>query len=729
LTSAADDPRGPIVGTAAYMSPEQARGRESDRRSDIWAFGAVLFEMLSGCRAFEGRSVSDTLAAVTSGDVDWSRLPAPTPPPLRQLLARCLERDAGRRLRDIGEARIVLDDLADGLTSTSDVRSTSTRSRSVALLVSASAAAAVLFIAVRPSDQSSSVAAPVTRFALTPDADQQLVIDPQSRDLSIAPDGTRIVYKGGERADRTQLFVYRLDQLEPQSLTATGLPKGPFVSPDGQWVGYFEPGTGTGALFKKVPLTGGPSVLVSRLDGPSRGAVWTSDGTIIAASGETSTGLLRLSPSGGDPVVLTRPDRQRGEGDHLWPQMLPGARQVLFTITALNQGLDAAQVAVLDLASGSWRQVLPRASQAHYVSSGHLVYVAGGALWAIAFDPVRAQAVGSPRVVVPQVVTLPTGAAEFDIADDGTLVYLMGRTPSAAARQLVWVDRDGHETSTGAPPRPYVNVRLSPDGTRVAAEIEGDGHDIWVWDFGRKSLTRVTNDPGIDQGPVWMPDGRRLVFRTEAGGVRGALAMQSADGSGHLERLTGGARAERVSFALADGSAIIFSDGAGPKLLRLTGDRHIDTLLSLSPGGDAVLSPDERWMAYVTVDGTTPYVYVSPFRDAASSRTLLTPEGGSQPIWAHDGRTLFYMALDGRLMSVATGLRDTLEIGPPVPVVATAYYGGLTILSRSGTYDVAGDGRRFVMIKDADDESAKPRSQIVVVRNWSEELKRLVPAP
>lgn len=728
---ASDSSSGPIdspgaaIGTAAYMSPEQARGWEGDRRNDIWAFGAVLFEMLSGERAFAGRDVHETLAAVTGGEIGWSRLPSQTPQQLRQLLARCLDRDAARRLRDIGEARIALDDLIAG-TATPPTPAAPGPTRSALLLVAATAALASGVIAVALWPRPSSPAAPVTRFALTPPAERQLLVDPQSSDLAITPDGSRVVYKGGARVDRTQLFVYRLDQLEFEPLTPPALPKGPFISPDGRWVGYFEPGTGSGAAFKKVPLTGGPPVFVSRLDGPSRGAIWIDDRTIIAGSGETSTGLLRLSPSGGEPVVLSRPNRERGEADHVWPQQLPGGRHVLFTITALTGGLDAAQVGVFDLASGSWRPVLPHASQAHYVSSGHVVYVAGGALWAIAFDPIRLQTLGTARVVVPQVVTLPTGAAEFDVADDGTLVYLVGIAASAAPRNLVWVDREGREQPIDAPPRAYANVRLSPDGTRVATEIEGDGHDIWVWDFARKSLTRVTSDPGIDQSPVWMPDARRLVFRTEAGGVRGALVMQAADGSGTVERLTDGARAERASFALADGSGIIFSDGAGPKLLRLDGARRVTRLLDLSQGGgDGALSPDERWMAYVALDAGTPYVFVSPYPDANASRILVTPAGGSQPLWSRDGRTLFYTALDGRLMSVATNLEGPIKIASPIAILTTAYYGALTVLSRSGTYDVAPDGRRFLMIKEP--TTVARLAQMVVVRNWSEELKRLVP--
>src|SRR5215469_1339859 len=729
LTSPTMTAMGMMIGTPAYMSPEQVKGRAVDRRADIWAFGAVLYEMLSGRLAFHGEDVPETLAAVLQQEVDWSAVPGSTPAPVRNLIARCLERDPRLRLRDIGEARILIESPSRSLLTPGSAPLQFPRHRFVPIAVATTTAAVatVGIVAIALWPRPSSPPSAVTRFALTPPADRQLLVDPQSRDLSITRDGTRIIYKGGARIDRTQLFVQRLDQLEPEPLTPTGLPKGPFVSPDGQWVGFFEPGA-PGAAFKKVPLTGGPPVFVSRLDGPSRGATWIDDGTIIAASGAPATGLLRLSPAGGDPVVLTRPNRKRGESDHLWPQVLPGGRHVLFTITALTGGIDAAQVAVLDLASGSWRPVMQRASQAHYIASGHLLYVAGGALWVIAFDPARGQTLGAARVVVPQIVTLPTGVAEFDVADVGTLVYLVGSATSAAPRNLVWVDRQGRENPTDAPARAYVNVRLSPDGTRAAVAIEGDGHDIWVWDFARKSLARLTSDPGTDQSPVWMPDGRRLVFTTQAGGVLGALAMQAADGSGTAERLTGGARTERASFALADGSGIIFSDGAGPKLLRLDRDRTVSSLLTLvgRGAGASELSPDERWMAYVVTDSDTPQIFMTPFPDVKASRTLVTPAGGSQPRWARDGRTLFYTGLDGTLMSVTIDPKAPIRIGRPVRVLTTAYYGGLTMLSRTGTYDVASDGR-FLMLKDVDDAKVARRTQIVVVRNWIEELKRLVP--
>ena len=508
-----------ILGTAAYVSPEQARGQEADRRSDIWAFGAVLYEMLSGRRAFQGVDVSDTIAAVLRHDIDWSALDASTPASVRRLLARCLDRDTRRRLRDIGEARILLED-PEAATVEESLEPVVALARPpwrrlivpAAAIVAGAAVGAVLWPMTRTN------AARVTRFALSTTADTALSVDAQSRDLTITPDGTHIVYKGGSGGSGTRLFVRGLGQLDPTPLTGPGLPKGPFSSPDGKWVGFFEPAAGV--TLKKVAITGGPSVELSRVDGPSRGATWGDGDTIILATAALSTGLQRVSSSGGAPAVLTTPDHERGESDHLWPQFLPGSHAVLFTITARQGGIDASQVAVLDVAAGTWKTVIRGASQAQYVPSGHLVYVAAGALWAVAFELARMETTGTASRVVSQVVTLPTGTAEFDIARDGTLVYVAGGA-AVSPRTLVWVDRQGHEQAIAAPARPYVAARLSPDGMRVALEREDQENDIWVCDLARAHAdarhdrSRVGSVAGLDAR--WAPPALQLSSGRQAG--------------------------------------------------------------------------------------------------------------------------------------------------------------------------------------------------------------------
>ena len=726
--------RGVLLGTAAYASPEQAKGREADRRSDVWAFGALVYEMLSGERAFKGADIPETIAAVLRADVDVSRLPPATPAPLRHLLWRCLERDVTRRLRDIGEARIVLDDLTAGRSATAPTESTAVATRSLwrrvlpltaAALAGAAAVAALLW---RPAPQSPSV----TRFVLSMPADASLLLDPQSRDLTISPDGTRVVYKGGRGADRTRLFVYALDQLEPKPLTSTGQPKGPFISPDGQWVGFFEPGGGTGgigATLKRVAISGGPPLPVSKLDGPSRGGVW-ADNDIIAASGAPATGLLRIPAAGGEPSVLTRPNRNNGERDHLWPHLLPGGKTVLFTVTSLDGGTDAARIAALDLASGNWRTLLQGASQAQYVPTGHLVYVAGGALWAVAFDAVRVETIGTPTVVVPSIVVLATGTAEFDVARDGTLVYVARGGASDRPRTLVWVDRAGRETPIAAQPRAYASVRLSPDGTRVAVEIEDEDQDIWVWDFSRETLTQVTTDPGQDETPVWTMDGRRIIFTSQTGGTLGSLFWQAADGTGVAEPLVASETIQRASSVLPDGSRLLFSQPTGLMALSLDNKRSVVPLMpeGSAPVGGGVVSPDGRWLAYVTPVAGAPHIFVSAFADPGGARSQLTPSGGSQPRWSADGRELFYTALDGSLMSVPVSSGSAFSWGTPMKLFASRFYVGRGLVSRGGTYDVSPDGRRFLMLKTAGDPGQlAEQATVVVVKNWGEELKRLLP--
>ena len=298
--------------------------------------------------------------------------------------------------------------------------------------------------------------------------------------------------------------------------------------------------------------------------------------------------------------MLTRPNREQGESDHLWPVVLPGSRSVLFTVTSLTGGLDAAHVAILDVASGTWKTVIPHANQAHFVSTGHLVYRAGNALWAIGFDARRLETVGAAVAVVPQVVTLPNGTAEFDVARDGTLAYIASRGASVGPRTLVWVDRQGREEPIAAPPRLYSHVRVSPDGTQIALESDEGDQDIWVWHVTRHTQTRVTTDPGPDEAPVWTPDGRRLIFTSQAGGVLGSLFSQAADGTGVAERLTDGTPIHRATAFLPGGQGIVFLEGPVLKALRLGAPRAIETLVPFAV--DAVVSPDGRWLAYLSTE-------------------------------------------------------------------------------------------------------------------------------
>ena len=425
---------GIILGTAAYMSPEQAKGRAVDKRADIWAFGAVVYEMLTAARAFHGEDATDVIVAVMSRDPDWTRLPTDMPSRIPRLLRQCLVKDSKQRLRDIGDARIAIAEVLSGAIDEPTVSASVWRGSPLhraglvvsAMIVTAIATAAITWRAGKPTiDRPRPL-----RFAMmTADAGESS-ISGIGRDIAVAPDGSRLVYVG---ARGTMLFVQPLDQVDPLPLVRSGAPRDPFVSPDGQWVGFFD----GGFALKKVPITGGPAVLVARLDSWERGAAWMTDGTIVFATQSTAVGLQRVSADGGPSTVLTRPDRGAGGVGHYFPELLPGGKAVLYTVIAAVGGLDAASIAVVDARNGQSTILLRGGSHAQYVTSGHLIYVASGTSRAVAFDASRLRLTGPSVPVALSAVTTSFGALDAVMASDGTLFYIRGLALSGAARTLV----------------------------------------------------------------------------------------------------------------------------------------------------------------------------------------------------------------------------------------------------------------------------------------------------
>jgi serine/threonine-protein kinase len=723
---------GALLGTAAYMSPEQARGKSVDKRSDIWAFGCVLYEMLTGRRPFDGDDVSDTLANVLKVDPDWSVLPSEIPPAIRTLLQSCLTKDRRRRVADISTALFVLEKAASlaapiGTASVEPLPRRPLLRRVVTPLVAALVASAVVGTAVwfgtRP------VPPRMARFPLTTASADALSINGADRDLAITPDGSRIVYVGRGGAE---VLMRSIDQIEPL-VVARGLLRGVFVAPDGQWVGFVD----NNRTLKKVAITGGPAQTLTALDGGARGATWAPEDTIIVATNNLTTGLHRVSATGGEAIVVTRPNRDRGEADHLWPEILPDGRGVLFTITAVSGGLDAAQIAVLDLDTGAQTIVLRGGSHAHYVSTGHLVYSAGGALRAVAFDVSRREIQGTPVTVLPRVLTTTYGAGDYAVAADGTLVYVdaPGTTSSVgfgADRTLVWVDRAGREEPLAAPPRAYRQPRLSPDGTRIAVSIQDQEQDTWMWDLRRATLTRLTSAPGVDWFPLWTLDGKRMVFSSAGEGSSISLFWMPADGTGKPERLTSG-DLHFASGLSPDGTHVVFHQitqtARGDVLtVSLAGDHRVQPLLQTPyDEQEGTISPDGRWIAYESDSSGRPEIYVRPFPAVASGQSQVSPVGGRRPLWARDGRELFYLTTAGpasTLMRVPVEARGTVwNAGTPVALFQGRYFTGV----QGRTYDVSPDGRGFLMIKEAGADQGDARPQIIVVQNWTEELKRLVP--
>jgi serine/threonine-protein kinase len=728
-----------ILGTPTYMSPEQARGQSLDRRTDLWSFGCVLYEMLTGRRAFEGEDAAETLAFVMARELDWDALPAECPAAIRTLLRRCLEKDPRRRIADISTALFVLDEGSSFASTTDDggrvvwerpdrrvqkdpvhaqlawrrVVALTTRTLAVAVVGGAAA-----WYAMRPP------APRVTRMTITPPAAAALSLNGLDRDLAIAPDGSRLVYVG---ANGTQLFGRALDALEPLAIFK-GNPRGLFVSPDGRWIGFADGNSG----LKKVAMSGGPAAVIPGLDGAARGATWTPDGDVIFATITRATGLQRVSAAGGAPEVLTRPDYAQGEADHLWPEMLPGGRAVLFTITAATGGLDAAQVAVFDLQTGTRKVLVRGGSHAQYVSSGHLVYAAAGTLRAIAFDLARLETRGTPVPVVPDVTMTSLGGVDAVMAADGTLAYVAGGGSQAALqRTLVWVSRQGQEAAIPVPPRVWAYPRIAPDGASVTIYNNDQELDLWRWDFTRTTLTRLTFDGGIDAYPAWTPDGRRLVF--SSGQARaGNLYWQAADGTGTVERLTESPNLQSVTGVSPDGTRVIFTEYAaktGEDILQLQLDGRQVTPLVQTPFAErnGIISPDGRWLAFESNDSGQNEVYVRPFPDVHRGHWQVSTGGGTRPLWARSGQELFYLSPSGALMRVGVERGRSWAATAPTMLIKEGYF-TVPGVYPGRTYDISPDGQRFLMLKAGGgaDQAALPPS-LIVVQHFDEELKRLAP--
>jgi serine/threonine-protein kinase len=738
ITTPAMTQMGMILGTAAYMSPEQAKGRPADKRSDIWAFGCVLYEMLTGRRAFEGEDVSDTLAAVLRGEPDWKALPPDTPPLIGRLLHQCLTKDRKARVPNISVARFDIADLLSGSTARTAENATSVARRSPLQRWLPFAATAAITGAIGAGVGwvwPRSVSQQVLRLTAMPIDGSQVGDRSPIPDVALTSDGQRIVYTTGQNPATQQLFVRSLDQLAAMPLKGVGSPVGPFLSPDGQWVGYRD---AQARALKKVAITGGTPVTICPTE-TFQGGSWGSDGMIVFAS---SVGLFRVSDGGGTAEVVAKPDAANGELSYTFPEVLPGNRAVLFTIVPLPPRIDSGRIAVRDLKTGQIKVLVQGGNNAHYAPSGHLVYSVAGGLRAVRFDLDRLEVKGTPVPVVEGLATkINNGAASFAIAKNGALVYRTGDATVAQLRTLVWVDRHGHEEPLGVPSRNYFYPRLSPDGTKLALDIRDQENDIWVWDLVRHGpLTRLTVDPALNRrgnrGGVWSRDGKRIAFTAQHEGAEN-IYWQPADGSGTPERLTNGPGQQfPVSFT-PDGTQLLFNEGLntpqGLGVVNLSGDRHADILLHGSPNqNNGDISPDGKWLAYESNESGQSEIYVRPFPKVEEGRQQVSNGGGSRPVWARNGRELFYEnAVPDRpaakIMVVSVRLGATLTFGAPQVLVDGPY-----LTPQTGrTYDVTADGQRFVLIKDApptSPSSVPPRpSQLVVELNWLEELKARVP--
>ena len=732
---------GLVIGTAAYMAPEQARGKAVDRRADIWAFGVVLNEMLSGQRTFTGEDVSDTLASVIKDEVSWRALPADLPEPIRRLLRRCLEKDPRRRLRDIGEARLILEDPASLERATLRPAASAVESHAptalwrralpiAATAVIAGTAAFALTWSLRPLPPGAAV---VTRFPIVlPDGQaaprQNLGV------IALSPDGARLVYVANR-----QLYLRSMGEVEAKPITGTNLDAAsPFFSPDGQWIGFFSIGD---SMLRKIPIGGGSPVILCKVEAPW-GATWHGD-TIFAASG--THGIMRVSKDGGEPefVVKLNP----GEVAY-GPQVLDDGRLLLYAL-ATESGSDRwdqAQIIVQTIASGERRIVLRGGSAASYLStdavhgSGHLLYAVGNSLLAAPFDVTRLELRGAPVPVIEPVTrssnsSLQSGVAHYAISATGMLAYLPGRSSGASLPKIVALaGLDGRIETLGVPAQPYIHPRLSPDGRQlVVGTDDGKDANVWVYDLeARGSLRRLTFG-GRNQYPIWTRDGRFITFQSNRDGDD-AIFRQLADGSGPAERLTTPAAGSAhlpeswspdgktlslniLNSGTQDASVWTITTDPGAKLTAFVDTPAVEK--------HSAFSPDGRWVAYMANEGGSD-IYVQPFPPTGGKYQIAT--GGRTPAWSPDGKQIFFHSIAVNQFAVVDiRAEQGLRLGAPTPLQIEEAVHPLT----QRNYDVTPDGKQLVIVLPPQAAQSAPGRrapmQIDIVLNWFEELVRLVP--
>jgi Tol biopolymer transport system component len=749
ITTPAMTQAGMILGTAAYMSPEQARGKVVDKRADIWAFGCVLYEMLAGRRVFDGNEVSDTLAYVLTKDPDWSALPAGTPASIRRLLRRCLVKDRSNRLPDIGGARLDIDEACtEASLSSVDTRAgepRGARTRRTAVWATGAVAAVALvalgalgaWIAMRALPADRSVARvligvePADRLLSGFQLDRSRGGRPSRTTMAFSPDGRSLVFSA-EREGHVQLYLRRLDQLEASPIAGTEGASNPFFAPDGQSIGFHADGA-----LKKIPMAGGPVVVLCSVD-LLFGASWSRTNQIVFA--RQAGGLWQVPAAGGTPIAATQLQKDSGEFSHRLPQVLPDGQTVLFTVTrARFPAWDDTQIVVQSLTTGQRKVLVEGGADARFVAPGHLVYLRRGTLMAVPFDPQRLEVTTAAAVGVvgdvmqaagTQPVQIDTGAGQFAVSESGALVYVTGGVFPKARWSLVWVDRMGRSETLRLPAGAYHGPRLSPDGKRVAFHSTTDDWDLWTYDIalGRETRLRMEGDQSV---PLWTPDGSHLVFSSVLKGVSSVQSI-SADGSGSALTLATRTSKDKgyPSAWTPDGSMLLTFFANGPFQMIARDGKAEPRSLAIPEIEQPDFSPDGRWLAYATrqkVDARG-QVYVQRYPEL-DRRVQVSGESASAPAWRRDGRELYYVedASNGplkiRMMAVPITTTPTFSAGAP----RMLFEGAFRIDGPFRTWDVTPDGQRFLMVQEVAQPAAR-LSQMVLVQNWFEELKRVAPA-
>jgi Tol biopolymer transport system component/predicted Ser/Thr protein kinase len=747
----ASDPltaHGTIVGTLQYMPPEQLEGKEVDARTDIFAFGVVVYEMATGKRAFDGKSQASLIAAILEREPPpMSSLQPMTPSALDRAVKKCLAKEPERRWQAASDVCDELKWIAEGgsqitLAPTAAIRGIDALSRralilglGVLLLVAAVAAIATWNLKPVPSPAPQ----PVSRLVVDLPTGQQLTGLENGPALALSPDGTHLAYAAIQKGTQ-QLYLRAMDSLEAKAIPGTERALNPFFSPDGQWVGFFA-----GGKLMKVSVSGGAATNLGDAINP-RGASWGSQG-MIAFAPATVSAIQQVPDGGGTPQPLTL--FGKGEASHRWPELLPDGKAVLFAGGSSGVTFSNAQVFVQPIAGGQLHKLIQGGTNPRYALSGHLVYAQGGNLMAVPFDPQRLTFTGAAVPVVEGVLQSSiNGSAQYSISATGSLVYISGGNQSAQSK-LVWVSHNGAEQPVAAPMRAYQFPRLSPDGRRVAVSISEQEEQLWLFDLSRDTLTPLTFEGKQNYNAVWTPDGKRIAFQSDREGPLN-IFWQLADGSGGLERLT---TSESNQFPISwspDGQLLAFVE-INPTtqrdiwVLRM-GDPSPNSGQAPSASSGQVasaglgqartaqpflrtrfdesvprFSPDGRWLAYISNESGHFEIYVQPY-PGPGGKWQISTEGGTEPVWNPNGRELFYRSGD-KMMAVEITTQPGFSAGKPRMLFEGQYEPSP---ATTPNYDVSRDGQRFLMLKPTESAEVAP-TQINVVLNWFEELKQKVP--
>ncbi|MFG0273738.1 MAG: protein kinase [Phycisphaerales bacterium] len=716
---------GQIMGTAAYLSPEQARGKRIDRRTDIWAFGCVLFEALTGASPYRGETITDSLGAILHKDPDWDRLPGDTPPTVRLLLRRCLTKDADRRLRDIGDARVEIEEFlrdpsASRMALAGEVPAATRASSGVGVRVLLPLVAVLAAIAGvsawRAWTAPHSAGEPVRRFLTTLGGELEFATL-TSHPFAITPDGKTLAFVARGTDGPRVLHTRRLDEFRSTARQGTEGAANPFFRPDGAWIGYFANGR-----IMKAPIDGGAPVTVCETPpGDFRGATWTDDGRIVLAP-STSDGLYIVPEAGGEVRRLTT--LRAEERSHRWPHALPGSNAVLFTAQDTGSDFENATIEAVRLDSGE-REVLHRGgSNPVYARSGHLLFGRSEGVFALPFDAAALRANGAPvRAIENVAFAMPNGGLSLSVSDDGVLVCMLG--DGGDFRSLLnWADRAGARTPVGVEPQGIGAASLSPDGRRIALQIfriEEGWSDLWVYEIARGVLTRLTYGDGDSLQPIWSPDGGEIAYTSVPRGSFQVLSVIGADGAG--QRAIGpGDEFEGPTDWLDDGSLVFVRDRPGGEfdiVMRREGEGAEVTPIVATPADDprATVSPDGRWIAYDSAASGRSEVFIRPFPDGAG-RWQVSASGGAHPIWSPGGDELYFWWRNELYSASIAEADGTLRVGVPELLFA-CIPGGMDYPA----FSVHPDGDRFLLVER--DPTANPtnRAELAVTLNWFRELR------